>query len=267
MNQLQTFSHELFGNVRFVELNGEPYAVGIDVAKALEYSNPSKAVIQHCKGITKLGIPSNGGIQETNVIPKGDIIRLIVKAADQSKNEEIKQKAEKFETWIFDNVIPTILNHGAYMTTETMEQVLLNPDTIIKIAQNLKEEQERRKAAELQLEQQKPKVLFADSVSASNTTILVGELAKILKQNGVDIGQKRLFAWLRENGYLIKRKGTDYNMPTQYSMELELFEIKETSVTHSDGHISINKTPKVTGKGQLYFINKFLAKEKDGDSA
>lgn len=111
---------------------------------------------------------------------------------------------------------------------------------------------------ENKVREDKPKVLFAESVTASKTSILVGDLAKIIKQNGIDIGQKRLFEWMRENAYLIKRQGSDYNMPTQKSMELELFEIKETAVTHSDGHISINKTPKVTGKGQVYFINKFL---------
>ena len=111
---------------------------------------------------------------------------------------------------------------------------------------------------ENKVKEDKPKVLFAESVTASKTSILVGDLAKIIKQNGIDIGQKRLFEWMRENGYLIKRQGSDYNMPTQKSMELELFEIKETAVTHSDGHISVNKTSKVTGKGQVYFINKFL---------
>lgn len=138
-----------------------------------------------------------------------------------------------------------------------IEKLLLNPDTIIKIAQNWKEEQALRIAAEKKIEEDKPKVLFAEAVNSSKTSILVGELAKILKQNGVEIGQNRLFTWLRENGYLISRRGTDYNMPTQRSMELGLFEIKETSVSHSDGHITVNKTPKVTGKGQIYFINKF----------
>lgn len=117
--------------------------------------------------------------------------------------------------------------------------------------------QSNNRVLESALEKQRPKVVFADAVSVSKTSILVGELAKILKQNGVDTGQNRLFSWLRDNGYLIKRKGTDYNMPTQYSMERGLFEIKETSITHSDGHITVNKTAKVTGKGQIYFINKF----------
>lgn len=147
-----------------------------------------------------------------------------------------------------------------------VEKAWNSPEMIMKRAleianknvENLKLENEEQKK---QLKEQKPKVLFADAVSTSHTSILVGELAKILKQNGVDMGQNRLFKWLRDNGYLIKRKGTDYNMPTQYSMDLGLFEVKETSITHSDGHISISKTPKVTGKGQMYFINKFIENE------
>ncbi|WP_438335201.1 phage antirepressor KilAC domain-containing protein [Clostridium cochlearium] len=150
-----------------------------------------------------------------------------------------------------------------------VEKAWNSPEMIMKRAleianknvENLKLENEEQKK---QLKEQKPKVLFADAVSTSHTSILVGELAKILKQNGVDMGQNRLFKWLRDNGYLIKRKGTDYNMPTQYSMDLGLFEVKETSITHSDGHISISKTPKVTGKGQMYFINKFIENEVKG---
>lgn len=142
----------------------------------------------------------------------------------------------------------------------SLEKMWNSPEMVMKRALEYAD----KKVLELKgkIELDKPKVLFADSVSSSKTSILVGELAKLIKQNGVDIGQKRLFDWLRENGYLIKRKGTDYNMPTQKSMDLGIFEIKETSITHSDGHISVNKTPKVTGKGQVYFINKFLKKEK-----
>ena len=149
------------------------------------------------------------------------------------------------------------------MTPQKIEEMLLNPDTIIQLATTLKQEQQARQRAEKQIEEQKPKVLFADAVTASHTSILVGELAKLLRQNGIDTGQNRLFEWLRNNGYLIRRKGTDYNMPTQYSMDLGLFEVKETSITHSDGHVSVSKTPKVTGKGQVYFINKFKEKEME----
>lgn len=124
------------------------------------------------------------------------------------------------------------------------------------------EEEKQRLMLSVLVEEQKSKVLFADSVASSKTSILIGEMAKILKQNGMDMGARRLFEWLRENGYLIKRKGTDYNTPTQKSMELGLFEIKETVINHSDGHTSVNKTSKITGKGQVYFVNKFLQNEK-----
>lgn len=156
-------------------------------------------------------------------------------------------------------ILKTIRQNGMYVT----EKLLDNPDLAIQAFTKLKEEREKRKALEIKIETDKPKVLFADAVETSKTTILIGDLAKIIKQNGVDMGQKRLFAWLRENGYLIKRNGADYNMPTQKSMEMKLFEIKETAITHSDGHISVSKTPKVTGKGQQYFINLFLNQEEE----
>ena len=162
--------------------------------------------------------------------------------------------AEKFETWVFDEVLPSIRKTGGYIAGEEE----LSEDELI--AKALIVVNRKLATREKQLEEQKPKVLFADSVTASKTTILIGELAKIIKQNGGDIGQNRLFEWLRENSYLISRKGTDYNMPTQKAMNQGLFEIKETTITHADGHISINKTPKVTGKGQVYFVNKFLNK-------
>lgn len=159
---------------------------------------------------------------------------------------------------MFDEVLPSIRQHGAYMTENTLEKALTSPDFLIQLATKLKEEQEARALAEAQIEKDKPKVIFSDAVSASNTSILIGDLAKLLKQNGIQTGAKRLFAWMRDNGYLIKRIGSDYNSPTQKAMELGLFEVKETSVSHSDGHISISKTTKVSGKGQQYFINKFL---------
>lgn len=201
--------------------------------------------------LTEIGVPTCG---HDDYIPENVFYRLAMKA----KNDA----AEKFQAKIADEVIPSIRKHGAYMTPETIEQVLLSPDTLIKLATTLKEEQEKRKALESKVEIDRPKVLFADAVSTSKTAILVGDMAKLLKQNGVDIGQKRLFQWLRDNGYLIKQQGASWNMPTQYSMDKGLFEVKETTITHSDGHISISKTVKVTGKGQVYFINKFLKKEE-----
>lgn len=182
-------------------------------------------------------------------IPENIFYRLAMKA----KNET----AEKFQAVVADEIIPSIRKHGAYMSPATIEAALLNPDTIIRIATALKEEQSARQALERKVEVDKPKVLFAEAVSVASTSILVGELAKLLKQNGVEMGQNRLFAWLRENGYLIKRKGNDYNLPTQYAMERGWFEIKETCVTHA-GHTTISRTPKVTGKGQIYFVEKFL---------
>ena len=151
-------------------------------------------------------------------------------------------------------ILKTIRLNGMYAT----DKLLDNPDLAIQAFTKLKEEREKRKALEVKIEEQKPAVIFAGAVTASKSSILIGELAKLIKQNGVDTGQNKLFAWLRENGYLIKRQGSDYNMPTQKAMELGLFEIKETVVTHADGHIEVSKTPKVTGKGQIYFINKFV---------
>lgn len=164
-----------------------------------------------------------------------------------------KPIAKQFKTEV-KKILKTIRLNGMYAT----DKLLDNPDLAIQAFTKLKEEREKRLQLEHEAEINKPKVIFAEAVETSKTSILIGELAKLIKQNGIDIGQKRLFAWLRENGYLIKiSKRTDYNMPTQRAMELGLFEIKETAITHSDGHISISKTVKVTGKGQIYFINKF----------
>lgn len=201
--------------------------------------------------LTELGFSPEVG--KNSFIPENIFYRLAMKA----KNEA----AEKFQAKIADEVIPSIRKHGAYMTPETLEAALLNPDTMIRILTALKEEQGKRKALEEKVESDRPKVLFADSVCTSKSSILVGELAKLLKQNGVNTGQNRLFDALREKGFLIKRRGTDYNMPTQKAMEMGLFEIKETVINHSDGHTSVNKTSKITGKGQQYFVNLFLGRE------
>lgn len=198
--------------------------------------------------LEEIGFATNG--KRPDFIPENIFYRLAMKA----KNET----AERFQALVADEIIPSIRKHGAYMTPQKIEEALLNPDTIIKLATNLKAEREKRMELERQAEKDKPLVTFANSVSVAKASILVGELAKLLKQNGVDMGQNRLFTWMRENGYLISRKGTDYNMPTQRSMEMELFEIKLTTISHGDGHTSLNKTPKVTGKGQIYFINLFL---------
>lgn len=253
MNELMIFNNPEFGEIRTIEEDGKVLFCGSDVAKALGYAKPQNAIDRHCKGALKRGIPhpqSPDKTIEMNFIPEGDIYRLAAKSELPG--------AERFESWIFDEVLPSIRRHGAYLTPETLEAAILNPDTMIRLCTALKDEQDKRKVLEEKQEADRPKVLFADSVAASKTSILVGELAKLLKQNGVDIGQNRLFHWLRSNGFLIRRQGTDYNMPTQRAMEMGLFEIKETSITHADGHTSVNKTPKVTGKGQQYFVNAFL---------
>lgn len=256
MTDLQIFNSPEFGAIRTIEKDGEPWFVGKDVAAALGYNNPRDAFKKHIdeedKGVAKCD--TLGGTQETTIINESGLYSLVLSSKLPT--------AKKFKRWVTNEVIPSIRKHGAYMTPETLEKVLLSPDTLMQLAQNLKDEQEKRKALEAQIESQKPAVLFTGAVETSKTSILIGELAKMLKQNGVNIGQNRLFEWLRQNGYLIKRNGTDYNMPTQRSMDMGLFEIKETTINNPDGSIKISKTPKVTGKGQVYFINLFLNKEE-----
>ena len=257
MSELKIFHNPEFGKIRIVEVNNEPWFVGKDVAQVLGYSNPRKTLLDHVDPEDKTdGVTIRDSMnreQRPILINESGLYSLVLSSKLPT--------AKKFKRWVTSEVLPSIRKHGAYLTPEKLEEALLNPDTLIKLATDLKAEREKRIALEVQAEQDKPKVLFADAVSASHTSILVGELAKILKQNGVNIGQNRLFAELRERGYLIKRKGSDWNMPTQRSMEMKLFEIKETIISHADGHTSINKTVKVTGNGQQYFINLFLQEE------
>lgn len=251
MNQLQVFNNTEFGQVRTMVINGSPWFVAKDVCECLGLTKHRDAV-SRLDGDERgsVEVDTLGGTQQMAAVNEYGLYSLVLSSR--------KPSAKAFKRWITHEVIPAIRKHGAYMTGETLEQALTSPDFLIRLATELKTEQEARRLAEAQIEANKPKVLFADSVAASHGSILVGELAKLLNQNGIDIGQNRLFNWLRENGYLICRKGTDYNMPTQRSMEMQLFSIKETAITHSDGHVSISKTVKVTGKGQLYFVNKFL---------
>ena len=248
MQQLFNFNGQ---QVRTVTINDEPYFVGKDVATILGYKSPSVAISKNVpdkyKGVTEMETP--GGKQKLVIISEAGLYKLAFKSH--------APQAERFTDWIASEVLPTIRKHGAYMTPQTIEKALLNPDTIINLATQLKQEQEQRKQLQAENEQMKPKALFADAVSTSNSSILIGQLAKILRQNGVNIGQNRLFAWMRKNGYLGTR-GSNRNVPTQRSMELGLFKTKETVINHSDGHTTVNITTKVTGKGQQYFINKFL---------
>lgn len=251
MNELQIFNYN--GNeVRTIQKDGEPWWVLKDVCEILGISHVKDTVNRLEEdevGQTEV-IDRLGRIQTTNIINESGLYNVILRSD--------KPEAKPFRKWVTAEVLPSIRKHGGYLTPQKIEEVLLNPDTIIRLATDLKAEQEKVKALEVKVEMDKPLVAFANSVSVSETSILVGELAKLLKQNGIDMGQNRLFDWMRKNGYLISRKGTDYNMPTQRSMDMKLFEIKETTISHADGHTSINKTPKVTGKGQIYFINHFL---------
>lgn len=254
MNELQEFNFQ--GNqLRTVMIDSEPFFVGKDAATAIGYSNTRKAIRDHVKAKYQREerIVTPFGTQTMTVISEPGLYQL----ASESK----LPSAGPFQDWVYEEVLPSIRKHGAYMTPETIEKAIYNPEFIINLATQLKDEQAKTAALTADNETMKPKALFADAVATSHTTILVGDLAKVIKQNGVDIGAKRLFAWLREQGYLIKRIGADYNSPTQRAMELGLFEVKETAISHSDGHVTVQKTPKVTGKGQQYFINKFLQKE------
>nr|DAH22791.1 MAG TPA: repressor domain protein [Caudoviricetes sp.] len=256
-NEIKVFSNEEFGSIRRVEVNGEFWLVGKDVAQALGYAKPENALATHVDrdDTLKWGImDSLGRIQNTTLINESGMYSLALSSKLPS--------AKKVRRWVTSEVLPSIRKHGAYMTQETLEAAILNPDYLLKVATALKEETDKRKALESKVQADAPKVLFADSVAASTSTVLIGELAKIMRQNGINMGEKRLFQWMRDNGYLVKRKGTDHNMPTQLSMEQGLFRVKETVISHSDGHTSISKTPKVTGKGQTFFLNKFLREGK-----
>ena len=253
MNEVQIFENEEFGSVRTTEIDGKTYFAATDIAKALGYTNPNKAVNDHCRAITKCSTPISGKIQSINFIPEGDVYRLIVRSKLPS--------AERFESWVFDDVLPSIRKNGGYIAGQenmTDEELLANA---VLVAQ--KKIAERDKIIEKQnekIEADRPKTIFADAVSTSKTSILIGDLAKLICQNGHQIGQKRLFQWMRDHGYLMK-VGASYNMPTQRYMEQGLFEVKERSIQNQDGSVRITKTTTITGKGQLYFINKFLNTE------
>lgn len=248
MNELQIFKSEKFGEIEILIENGKEYFPATEVAKILGYSNPQKAVRDHCKekGCTNRSVLTKGGKQEKKFIDEGNLYRLITKSN--------LPQAEVFESWVFDEVLPSIRKTGMYATDE----LLNNPDLAIKAFTRLKEEQEKRMQLEKQIEDQAPAVAFANSLSVSDDCILVREMAKLLKQKGINTGEDRLFKYFRANGYLISKKGSDWNLPTQKSMNLGLFVIKEGTRQSASEGVKITKTPKITGKGQQYFINKFL---------
>ena len=248
MNELQIFKSEKFGEIEILIENGKEYFPATEVAKILGYSNPQKAVRDHCKekGCTNRSVLTKGGKQEKKFIDEGNLYRLITKSN--------LPQAEVFESWVFDEVLPSIRKTGMYATDE----LLNNPDLAIKAFTRLKEEQEKRMQLEKQIEDQAPAVAFANSLSVSDDCILVREMAKLLKQKGINTGEDRLFKYFRANGYLISKKSSDWNLPTQKSMNLGLFVIKEGTRQSASEGVKITKTPKITGKGQQYFINKFL---------
>lgn len=257
MHEIKIFENPHFGKVRTLEIEGEPWFVGKDVAEVLGYQNPSKALADHVDAEDKLNNETLSSLGQRGgwLINESGLYSLVLSSKLPT--------AKAFKRWVTSEVIPSIRKHGAYMTPDKLEDILLNPDTLITLATELKKERAARERLEGLRRLDKPKIIFADAVCASKRSILVGELAKLLKQNGVEVGQNRLFEWLRNNGFLISRKGSDYNMPTQKAMEMGLFEIKETAIPHSDGHITVSLTPKVSGKGQKYFVNRFLQGVKD----
>lgn len=196
--------------------------------------------------------PTDSGNQDVLFITEGDVYRLIMRSKLPS--------AERFESWVMDEVLPSIRKNGGYIAgQETMTDDELLAKALMVANNKIAERDRIIEHQKAKIEYDRPKTIFADAVATSNTSILVGDLAKIICQNGVQIGQKRLFAWLRENGYLIKRKGADWNMPTQKSIEMGLFEIKESTHINGSGCNVTTKTPKATGKAQIYFVNKFLS--------
>lgn len=246
MNELKLFQFE-DNQVRTVSSNGIIWFAAVDVTNALGIKNPSDAIKPLDEDErARFNLGRQGS---TNFISEPGLYKLI--------GASRKPAAKRFNRWVTHEVLPSIRKHGAYMTPETIEKAIYNPDFIINLATKLKDEQAKTAALTADNETMKPKALFADAVATSHTSILIGDLAKLIRQNGVDIGQNRLFGWLRDNGYLIG-SGDRRNMPTQRAMDLELFEVKERTFQNPDGSVRITKTTKVTGKGQQYFINKFL---------
>jgi anti-repressor protein len=259
MKNLQIFSNNEFGEIRTVTIDGNPWFVGRDVTEVLGYVNSRKALLDHVDDEDKYdGVTirdSIGREQNPVMINESGLYSLILSSK--------MPNAKRFKHWVASEVIPSVRKNGGYIANQenmTPEQIMAAG---LQAAQKIIEEKNRQiQEQEADIQRMRPKEVFADAVTTSRTSILIGQLAKIISQNGVQIGQNRLFAWLRENGYLIIRRGTDYNMPTQRAMEMRLFEIKERTVNKPDGSSMITRTTLITGKGQQYFINKFLNNEQ-----
>ncbi len=255
MENLQIFKNEEFGEIRTVTVNSEPWFVGKDIAEVLGYAEPRSAVskkVEECdRGVAEMETPS--GKQNMTIINESGLYALIFGSKLES--------AKRFKHWVTSEILPTIRKTGGYVSNDDMFINTYLPFADDQTKLLFKSTLETVKKLNKKIEEDKPKVLFANVVETAQNSILIGDLAKLIKQNGVNIGQKRLFDWMRENGYLIKN-GTSKNMPTQKAMDLKLFEIKERTVNNPDGSVRITKTTKVTGKGQSYFINKFLVRKE-----
>lgn len=257
MSNMKIFENSEFGTVRVVDVNGEPWFVAKDVLRALDYAddyNPSRAmqaIPGEWKGVHRMHTP--GGEQEMLIISEQGLYFFLARSD--------KPAALPFQRWLAGEVLPAIRKHGGYLTPAKLEEALTDPDTIIRLATNLKAEREKRQALEAQAAADRPKVVFAESIEVAKTSILVGEMAKLIKQaTGCDMGQNRFFEWLRANGYLHKG-GSARNMPTQRCIDAGWMEIKEGTRIGSSGECHITRTPKVTGKGQIYFVNLFREKK------
>lgn len=245
-NELEIFKNEEFGEVRTIIINEKPYFCANDVAKALGYVRPNNAISTHCRAALKRGIPISNKIQDVNFIPEGDVYRLIMKSKLPS--------AEKFESWVMDEVLPTIRKHGTYMTNDVIERTLTDPDYLIQLATALKKEHIARKLAEQQLDEQKPLVDFAKKVSDSTNLINMGKMAKLLKDKHINIGRNRLFEWLRRKKILMNN-----NIPYQKYIEGDYFRVKEAAYETPYG-TKVQQVTMITGKGQIYITEK-LKKE------
>ena len=252
MNTLQVFEHDNF-TARTIEDNGEIWIVAKDVAQSLGYSYWQPNIVGHVpeiwKGIKRINTP--GGEQEMLCLTEQGLYFFLGRSD--------KKAALPYQMWIAGDVVPSIRKHGFYATPSTVEDILKNPDNFIQVLQAFKEEQRKNRELQQQINDNRPKVIFAEAVDASKNSILIGNLAKLLCQNGYKIGQNKLFAWLRDHGFLISCKGERWNMPMQTYVDQGLFELKKSIVNNPDGTTKVTHTTKVTGKGQIYFINGFLS--------
>lgn len=257
MSEIKIFSNPVFGNISEIEINNEPMFIGSEIASILGYSNPQKAVRDHIDEDDKQAerIVLSGQTREVVLINESGLYSLVLRSQLPT--------AKQFKNWVTKEVLPTIRKHGVYATESFVEKAISDPDAMIIVLTELKVERQQRLVAESKAALQEeinlhnmPRVRFAQAVETSSQSCLVAELAKIITQNGFEIGQNRLFSWMRSNGYMGKT-GEHHNIPTQTAMGMGLFEIKKTSITKPDGTVLVSTTPKVTGKGQVYFVNKF----------